>query len=511
MSYSTWKRRPPRRVAVARRVRPKLESLEERAVPASLQPGLLGEGPPGPAVTTVYTESNYPASGQNAVLAFHQNADGTLTEIGSFNTGGTGQINLPKVIGPDDSSQEVVATPDGRFLFAVNQGSHSISSFRIDPNGGLDLIGTFDSGGVQPDSIGIAGDKLYVSNRGDSAVGHPGTVAPNITGFRIRHDGSLTPIAGSTVTFPKDTSPSQNLITPDGKLLFADILAVPGSTAAQGNTLAPFQIEHDGDLELAPGGNVGAPVNPPLLLGAAFNPNQRIIYAGLTAVNEVGVFTYDKSGRLTFVGDAPVQGAAPCWIAVSADGRFLYTGDTGTDSVGVFSLADPLHPKQIQELVLGGPHAPPGSPPGTLQTNVFQIALSPDGHTLYAIGQNTNSTGSFPDGNQLHILSVAADGKLSEPNGPVLLSTAGVPGDAHPQGVAVVVTREHDRDSEGGDANQNQPSRLDGATGVGSVLGTDAAAVHSSLFSNLAASGDPSVFEIVNALLRQRSQLDSAG
>jgi 6-phosphogluconolactonase (cycloisomerase 2 family) len=484
--------------------------LEERAVPASLQPGLLGEGPSRVAVTTVYTESNNPSPGQNAVLAFHQNADGTLTEIGSFNTGGTGQINLPKVIGPDDSSQEVVATPDGRFLFAVNQGSDSISSFRIAPNGSLDLIGTFDSGGVQPDSIGIAGNKLYVSNRGDSAVGHTGTVAPNITGFRI-HDGTLTAIPGSTVTFPKDTSPSQNLISPDGRLLFADIFAVPGSTAPQGNTLAPFQIEGDGGLELAPGGNVGAPVDPPLLLGAAFNPNQRIIYAGLTAVNEVGVFTYDKSGRLMFVGDSPVQGAAPCWAAVSADGRFLYTGDTGTDSVGVFSLADPLHPKQIQEFALGGPHAPPGSPPGTLQTNVFQIALSPDGHTLYAIGQNTDPTSNFPDGNQLHSLSVARDGKLSEPNGPVLLTTAGVPGDAHPQGIAVVVTGRPEQDSEGGEGKQSQAGDFNGAKGVDRLFGRHAAAVHSSLFSNVSTSFDSSVFEVVNALLRQRSQPDSAG
>jgi hypothetical protein len=424
-----------RRPRPERRTRLSLESLEIRAVPAALDPGLFA------AVTTVYTESNNPAAGQNAVLAFHQNADRSLTQFASFNTGGTGQINLPKVIGPDDSSQEVITTADDRFLFAVNQGSNSVSSFRIDPDGTLHLVGTFGSGGIQPDSLGIAGDTLYVSNRGDSAVGHPGTVAPNLTGFRIQGEGGLTPIPHSTVTFPVDTSPSQNLVTPDGRLLFADIFAVPGSTAAQGNTLAPFQVEPNGRLELSPGGNVGAPASPPLLLGAALNPNHRIIYAGLTAVNEVAVFTYDRSGKLAFVGDSPVQGAGPCWAVVSADGRFLYTGDTATDSVGVFSLADPLHPVQIQEFTLGGPHAPPASPPGTLETNAFQLALSPDGRTLYAISQSTDPTGSFPAGNQLHILSVAADGTLSEPKGPVLLSAAGVPGDAHPQGIAVVTSR----------------------------------------------------------------------
>jgi hypothetical protein len=502
-----WKHRPQRRAA-AGRVRLCLESLEERAVPASLQPALFGEGPVGPAVTTVYTESNNPAPGQNAVLAFRQDADGHLTQIGTFLTGGTGQINLPKVIGPDDSSQEVVATSDGQFLFAVNQGSNSITAFRIDRNGGLNRIGVFDSGGVQPDSIGISGDRLYVSNRGDSAVGHPGTVAPNITAFTIEHDGSLTPIPDATVTFPVNTSPSQNLISRNGNLLFADIFAVPGSTAPQGNTFAPFQIQSNGDLKLAPGGNVAATGNP-LLLGADTNPNLPIIYAGLTSTNEIAVFTYDKTGQLTFVGASADQGAGPCWITVSADGKYLYAGNTGTDSVGVFSLADPLHPVEIQEFALGGPHAPPGSPPGTLQSNVFQLALSPDGHTLYAISQSTNPTGSFPQGNQLHILSVAANGTLSEPNGPILLSKLGVPGNAHPQGIAVVAGRGYEGDHDGG-GNQGH-GEDSGTNGLDAVFRTEAASVGSPTALSSASSLDSGLSEVVNALLHLRHQSDSVG
>ena len=108
-----------------------------------------------PAVATVFVESNNPEPGHNAVLAFNRSADGSLTQIGTFSTHGTGQLNLPKVVGPDDSSQEVVATPDGQFLFAVNQGSNTIAAFRIRRDGSLDFIDTFDSGGVQPDSIGI--------------------------------------------------------------------------------------------------------------------------------------------------------------------------------------------------------------------------------------------------------------------------------------------------------------------------------------------------------------------
>src|SRR6516162_7369964 len=193
-----WNRRPRPRVAAARRTRLGVERLETRAVPAGLRPSPFGDRSDGPATATVFTESNDPEPGHNAVLAFSRGADGTLTRIGTFRTHGTGQLNLPKVVGPDDSSQEVVATADGRFLFAVNQGSNTVAAFRILRDGRLDFIGTFDSGGVQPDSIGIAGDRLYVSNRGDATATNPdGTVAPNITGFTIRSDGRLAPIPNS--------------------------------------------------------------------------------------------------------------------------------------------------------------------------------------------------------------------------------------------------------------------------------------------------------------------------
>jgi 6-phosphogluconolactonase (cycloisomerase 2 family) len=433
--------RRPGRPAAVRRARLGVESLEERAVPATL---------PSPAnaasVATVYIESNNPEAGQNAVLAFHRSADGSLTQIGTYSTDGTGQINLPKVVGPDDSSQEVVATPDGRFLYAVNQGSDTIAAFSIRHNGSLKFLGTFASGGGQPDSIGIAGDKLYVSNRGDSTATNPaGTTAPSITGFTINTDGSLSPIPNSTVALPQGTIPSQNLISPNGQFLFSDIFSV--GTAPQSNTLAPFQIQGNGTLALAPGGNVsaqpaGGASAAPALLGAAANPNQPIIYAGLTGLNEVGVFTYSSTGQLTFVGaTAPNNqgGKAPCWAAVSPNGKYLYTGDTGSDSVGVYSLADPLHPVQIQELFLSGPQTPPGAAPGTpRETTAFQVAVDPSGKYVYAINQNTDPNGLFQQGNQLHVLTVAANGALSETSGPTILPPGAVPGTAHPQGIAVV-------------------------------------------------------------------------
>jgi 6-phosphogluconolactonase len=179
-------------------------------------------------------------------------------------------------------------------------------------------------------------------------------------------------------------------------------------------------------------------VTPPTLLGFATHPNQPIIYAGLSSANQIAVFTFDANGQLTYMSSAAAQGKSACWLVVSPDAKFLYAAENSSNSIAAFSLADPLHPVQIQEFALGGPQAPAGSPPGTLQTGPDQLGLSPDGHFLYIVNQNASPTGGFAQGNQLHTLSVGADGTLSEPTDPILLSDFGVPGTAHPQGVAVV-------------------------------------------------------------------------
>jgi 6-phosphogluconolactonase (cycloisomerase 2 family) len=409
-----------------------MEALETRDVPSASP---LDDGafhlPFGTSASVVYVESNNPAPGQNAVLAYLRVGNEPLQQIGTFATGGTGELNIPKVVGPDDGDQQVQVTADGRFLFAVNEGSNSVTAFRIRRDGRLDRIGTFDSGGTEPNSIGIAGDHLYVGNRGNATATTPGTIAPSVTAFNINRDGSLTAIPNATVTFPVGTFVTQTLVSPDNRFLFVEAATLAGTPG--GNTITTFQINDDGTLTEAPGGPAGAGVNAPILLGAAVNPSLNIIYAGFTSSKQVGVFTFDDTGRTTFVGTAPDQGIAPCWDTVSADGRFLYVSNTGTDSIGVYSLADPLHPVQIQDFQLGGP-----------KSSSFEIRIDPNGRYLYAVAQASNP--SAPQGNQLHVLAIARDGTLSEPNGPVIFPQGDVPANAHPQGVAVVQLHERDRD-----------------------------------------------------------------
>jgi 6-phosphogluconolactonase (cycloisomerase 2 family) len=414
------------RPETALRTRLAVEVLDARDVPsaAPVTAGAFRE--PFGSAAVVYTESNNPADGQNAVLAYTRTRDGALHELGSFATGGTGQLNVPKVVGPDDGDQQVQVTADGRFLFAVNEGSNSVTAFRIRRDGSLARIGVFDSGGTQPDSIGIAGHFLYVANRGNATATTPGTIAPEVTAFDLNRDGTLSAIPGSAVPFPVGTFVTQTLVSPDNRFLFVEAATLTGTPG--GNTLTTFRINGDGTLTDAPGGPAGAGSNAPILLGSAVNPELHIIYAGFASSHQVGVFTYDETGRTTFVGTVGDQGTAPCWCVISADGRTLYVSNTGSDTIGVYSLADPLHPVQIQNLHLAGP-----------RTSPFEIALDPTGRFLYAVTQT--SSPSNPQGNQLHVLSIARDGTLTEPDAPVIFPQNLVPADAHPQGLAVVQLR----------------------------------------------------------------------
>ena len=78
-----------------------VETMEERAVPASHKLDGLFRPPPHAGAEVVYVESNNPADGQNAVLAYQRNpGNGHLTRLGSFATGDVARY-LQEMTGAD--------------------------------------------------------------------------------------------------------------------------------------------------------------------------------------------------------------------------------------------------------------------------------------------------------------------------------------------------------------------------------------------------------------------------
>jgi 6-phosphogluconolactonase (cycloisomerase 2 family) len=346
--------------------------------------------------------------------------------------------NPTQGLGPDDSDQEILASPDHTRLFAVNAGSNTIAVLDIHADGSLTPVAgsPFASGGIDPVSVGLAGNFLYVVNQDGDPAQDAAAGAPNYTGFTVSSDGKLTAIPDSTVA--AGSTPTVALVSADGKLLFgADFLA-PLGTPPQG-PLRAFAIGADGTLTAAPGTPMAIPASdggtPPVALGLALHPTEKILYVDFPKRSQVGVYSYDgTSGALTYEAVASVSGPAPCWVRVSANGKFLYVTDTANDSVSVLDSSSALAPVEIQNIQLKDPGAVlmDGSP--ATASEAYEEAISPDGKFLYVLSQRSTTDAGITQGNVLHVLSIAADGKLSETDADVTIS---VPLGTRPQGVVV--------------------------------------------------------------------------
>ena len=379
----------------------------------------------------VYVLSNDYHDDANAVLAYRHMSDGSLVPLpGSpFLTHGAGVGNPNEVLGPDDTDDPLIVSPDGQYLLAVNGGSNTIAVFAIGRDGSLLSVpgSPFASGGQTPCSIAVNGRFVYVANKSFDPL-HTITQLPNYVSFSIDGGGRLEQVPGSKVEVAAGSSPSQVLVSNDHRFLFAtDFLGfMLGSKDEQAvGTLVSFDLSGVGSLKWAPGAPYVLPASDGGALGLAIHPSYPILYVGFPVAGAFGVYSIDESTGSLSLQHTVSAGAAACWLRTDADGRHLYVLNSGENSVGVYSLASPGSPVFLSKLILKNG----GSP---LASGDFALGFSPDGGTLYVVGQDINPSmgGDF---NVLHVLKVAGDGGVTEPADPMQLP---VGSDVRPMGVA---------------------------------------------------------------------------
>ena len=155
----------------------------------------------------VYVNDN--SAAYNSVAGFRRNSDGSLTPLpGSpFTTGGAG---TGIAIGSQGSLQPAFG---GRFVLAVDAGSNQISVLAVRGDGSLRRLrgGPVSSRGLEPVSIAVHGNLVYVANAG---VGES-----NYTGFVLGADGALHHLPGSTIALPDGAQPGDVLFNPTGTRL----------------------------------------------------------------------------------------------------------------------------------------------------------------------------------------------------------------------------------------------------------------------------------------------------
>jgi 6-phosphogluconolactonase (cycloisomerase 2 family) len=263
--------------------------------------------------------------------------------------------------------------------------------------------GVTSSGGVLPVSVAVHDDLVYVANSGN--------VGSNYTGFRLRHNGRLEPIPGSTVALPAGSQPGDVLFNGTGTKL--------AGTRVGTSQIDSFTVGDDGRLTAAPGspftaqglgpfGSEFRPTNPDQL----FVSNAHNVGAG---TGTISAFSDSANGTLTSIGSSPFADlqTAPCWVEITHDGQFLFTVNTGSGEISRYSIAP------------GGALTLLGSTPvgATGGVGAVDARLGPDGGILWVDESRIGAVGAF----------AVTGGNLTElPGSPTLL-----PAGAAPAGIVV--------------------------------------------------------------------------
>jgi 6-phosphogluconolactonase len=359
-----------------------------------------------PVVGHVYVNDN--TAGTNTIGAFDQHADGSLSPMtGSpFSAGGAG---TGTIIGSQGAIQ---VTDDGKWVLAVDAGSNQISVLSVAGDGTLTAApgSPVSSGGIEPVSIAVHDDLVYVANEGD------GTTGSNYTGFSLGDDGRLTPLADSTHPLPATALPGDVLFNETGKNLIG---VEVGTTDPSTFRIDSFVVGADGRLTPATGSPFPAEAAGPF--GSEFSPadphHLYVSNAHAGAGNgSVSAFSVNPNAKVKSITGSPFADGqtAPCWVEISHDGRYLFTVNTGSTTISSYRM------------LANGSLSLIGSTPFSSGTGIrpFDARLDVAGDYLYVVDAAIAAVSAF----------AVSGGSLSE----LSPSPTTLPAGATPFGIAIV-------------------------------------------------------------------------
>jgi 6-phosphogluconolactonase (cycloisomerase 2 family) len=308
----------------------------------------------------VFTQTN--ASAGNSVLAFHRSSTGALTPVGTFATDGLGNG------GGLGSQGAVTLSSNRKFLLVVNAGSNSVSVFRFTHHG-MELSDVEPSRGTSPTSVTERQGRVYVLNAGMNS---------NVAGFTLSSHGELTPLAAapSALSAPS-VAPAQVAIAPDRSHVFV--------TERATNLIDVFPILSGGGLGML----TSLPSAGATPFGFEFGRNDTLIvseaFGGMPDASAVSSYLVDGTQLQAASSSVPTTETAACWIAITKNGRFAYTTNTGSGTVTGYSVD--AHSGAIASLDADGVTGDLGAGANPLDASLsrssrFLFVLSPATHEI---------------------------------------------------------------------------------------------------------------------------------
>lgn len=293
-----------------------------------------------------------------------------------------GEVTPLGLVAETASPSWVTLHPNGRFLYAVNEGrewekgTSSVTSFAIDAKSGkltsLNRVGAH--GSPCHAIVEKTGRCLMVANYGG------GTVAA----FPVKADGTLgeaTAVVqhtGNSISpRQKEPHPHEALLSPDHRFLFVPDLGLDKVVAYRVDAAGAKLTANDPPFATVTPGSGPRHME--------FHPNGRFAFVNSEMGSFVTAFAYDSArGSLTSLQTIPTLPdgfsgeSTTAELEVHPSGRFLYVSNRGHDSIAVFSV-NPDGKLAFVEHV---------STQGKTPRN---FAIDPTGAYLFAANQNTDN------------------------------------------------------------------------------------------------------------------------
>jgi 6-phosphogluconolactonase (cycloisomerase 2 family) len=318
----------------------------------------------------------------NTVHVFKRSEDGTLSAAGSYATGGKGGDQVDAPTDSLASQGSLVYDSRSKWLLAVNAGSGTVTSFRVEGQKLTDrqVVG---SGGDFPSSIAVSGTLAYVMNAGGKG---------SVQGFRITARG-LVPLSGSYRSLGLhnkkvplfSSSPGQVAFTPGGRELVV--------TTKSANTVEVFPMRHDGRPASRAVVNDSASGVP---FAITFDKSGRMLVAEAEK-STVSTYQVRRNGTLKVVQRPLPNGQKTlCWLERAGD--FFFGGNTGNSTVTGYRT------DRRGNLALTN-RVGVATPPSARSQGVIDLAVTRDEKFLYV----QNATSGTVDG-----FRIGGNGSLSK-------------------------------------------------------------------------------------------------
>jgi len=311
----------------------------------------------------------------NEILQFLRNPNGSLVSVGKTPTGGNGTGGTTD---PLASQNSLLLTSDSRFLLAVNAASGTISSFAVI---GAFLIptGIVSSGGGFPNAIAQSGNLVYVLNASGNS---------NVVGFNLK-DGHLSKIPNATGYLTTGLSGGSSLtFSTDSKVLLV-------SERTTG-VIDSFPVNADGTLGAA------TVTSYPGIFDFTTSPtNGLLITVGGPTVTSTSVA---DNGALKTVDTTPIFSGA-CWVVVTPKG-FVYASTGGSSIIDGYSLSTS---GGFTAIGTGEAALVPGA-------TILDLAISNDGHFLFSLNSGKGTIGAWSVNQGTGVLTANAGAVLPTSN-----------------------------------------------------------------------------------------------